>query len=118
MFGNLFKSSRNSEMAGKVAHILLKSYSLSASPDDVMRVVSQYSEITNEFEMTLMYLTDWVGRMYVDHPKGKSEVEKYIRITHALRERGYIQNQVYVDTLFKAIEKRFLIDAKSVARLI
>ena len=97
-----------------VTHILLKSYSLSTDPAQAKMVVVLFPKITNEFDMTIKYLIDWVRRMYVDHPKAKSEVEKYIRITKQLHARGYITNELYIKELFEIIEGRFLVNPNSI----
>lgn len=114
MFGNLFGAIKNTHMAHKVNNILLRNYSISAPLEDVLEVLLRYPNDQNEHELAIWYLTDWVKRIYPNHPKAISEVTKYIRIAKTAAKNGFINNPACGDALFIVIENRFGVDASGV----
>lgn len=115
MFGDMFKGAKLAVMAHKVISILQRNYSLTTPPDDVIDVLSRVPTSSNEHEMAIWYLSDWVRRIYLDHPKSKSEVTKYIRVAKQARKNGFVQDNACVNALFNAIRMRFGIDPATVS---
>jgi TPR repeat protein len=82
--------------------------------DEVIEVLGRVPESPNEHEMAIWYLSDWVGRIYLDHPKSRAEVTKYIEVAKQAWRNGFIGNPACVHALLDAIRYRFGIDASTV----
>jgi len=99
----------------KVVTILQRNYSLTMPGHEVLEVLNRVPQSSNEHEMAVWYLSDWVGRIYLDNPKAKAEVTKYIRVAKQAQKNGFIQNSACVSALFKAIRTRFDIDPATIS---
>ncbi|MFZ1538160.1 MAG: hypothetical protein WAT23_12345 [Chromatiaceae bacterium] len=117
MFENMFKGPKIAVMAHKVITILQRNYSLIMPENEVLEVLNRVPQSSNEHEMAVWYLSDWVGRIYLDHPKSKAEVTKYIRVAKQAQKNGFIKDSTCVNVLFKAIQARFGIDPATVSQV-
>ena len=114
MFGNFFGAIKSTHLSHKVCNILLTNYSLSAPVEEVHEVISRYSNITNEHELAIWYLTDWVQRIYLEHPKAISEVTKYIRVVKMAEKSGQLNDYKSGEKLFFIIKTRFGVDPSTI----
>jgi hypothetical protein len=118
MFGNFFKAAKSGATGAKAIHVLSKTYSLEISHSEhleMMRLISmEYAGIFNEFEMAVQFLSQFSNSIKVDHPKAKSEIKKYIRMSKGLYKHGLATDKSPLEDLFKVARDRFNIEPNEI----
>ena len=119
MFGGLFRSFSAGITAAKTTNVLMRTYSVSISHPEHLamldRIAKDFSESFNEHEMAVQFLAEFSRTIQVDHPKARTEVEKYIRMSKGAYSRGLARAAAPQDALFRVARERFGIEPRAIA---
>lgn len=118
MFGKIFRAFSAGRAGAQAIKILAKTYGLEVSHPDQLsmmnRIAQNFSESFNEHEMAVQFLAEFSKTIQIDHPRARSEVEKYIRMSKGVYSRGLAVSEIPQEKLFKVARERFGIDPSDI----
>ena len=94
MFGKMFRAFAAGGTGAKAIQVLVKTYSLEVSHPDQLSMMSR--------------------TIKTDHPRARSEVEKYIRMSKGAYNRGLASMDGPQERLFKVARERFGIEPNDI----
>jgi len=118
MFGKMFRAFSTGANGAKAIEVLMKTYSLQVSQTDQLnmmhRIAQNFAESLNEHEMAVQFLAEFSATIKTDHPRARSEVEKYIRMSKGAYARGLASMDGPQERLFKVARERFGIEPNDI----
>ena len=118
MFGKMFRAFAAGGTGAKAIQVLVKTYSLEVSHPDQLsmmnRIAQNFGESLNEHEMAVQFLAEFAGTIKTDHPRARSEVEKYIRMSKGAYNRGLASMDGPQERLFKVARERIGIEPNDI----
>ena len=119
MFGKMFRAFAAGGTGAKAIQVLVKTYSLEVSHPDQLsmmnRIAQNFGESFNEHEMAVQFLAEFSSTIKTDHPRARTEVEKYIRMSKGAYSRGLAVSKIPQEKLFKVARERFGINPSDIS---
>lgn len=119
MFGELFRAFSTGATGAKAIHVLIKTYSLEISHPEQLsmmeRIAQDYGNTYNEHEMAVQFLAEFSSTIKLDHPRARTEIEKYVRMSKGAYNRGLASMIGPQLRLFKVARERFGIEPDDIA---